>query len=69
MTDKEKVELQLRRDKFIADAADRVHLRMLEPYVEEVHDLLVYQRMNANGVRMFDIPRLLREAVKRAVPK
>lgn len=69
MIDKEKAELQARRETYLADKMDQVRTRMMEPYNDEVHDLLLYQQLNGQGVRMFDIPRLLREALKRAVPK
>ena len=57
MTDEQK--------KKVAELEEGIRVRLTEPWTNRLHDLILYKTMNALGIRMCDIDRLIaKEAAK-----
>jgi len=52
-----------KRNKALAEAKERVRLKTDSPWT--LDDLVLYQVMNALGVRSFDIPKLIRDELEK----
>ena len=65
--DKAVAALREKRAKFLKDTEDSILLRLKESWVNKLHDLVLYATMNAQGIRLADIPRLIRRALEEQV--
>ena len=61
MTDEQK--------KHVRDLEDGIHTRLIEPWTNRLHDLILYKTMNAMGIRMHEIDRLIAKEVALIKPE
>lgn len=57
MTDEQKKKLR--------DLEDGIHTRLIEPWTNRLHDLILYKTMHAIGVRISEIDALIAKELKK----
>ena len=57
-----------KRKERLKEVENQVNARLMEPWNDQLHDLILYAQMNRRGVRVTDIEHLIRAEVKRLSP-
>ena len=64
VNDPKSAELKEKRAKVLREAEDQILLRLKEPWANKLFDLVLYSTMHAQGIRLTDIPRLIRKELE-----
>jgi hypothetical protein len=67
-TQQQKEEASAARLKAIISAEDKVTLRLADPWVDKLHDLVLFKMMYLHGIRFADIEKPIREEARKAIP-